>query len=268
MAGLENIRILTDDNLLISGPDSITPQSTFERFYQFRDDVTHAGGAHTLRGGADVVRYRVTVLNFVNGFPQFNVVSPTSRNAADIINQPFINSTLGNKKGIRIPGTSDNSHRNTRTSFYGEDSWRALSNLTVNFGLRYQIDSHPLNNDLGKPNLAKTILPRGVEPTPIDKNNVAPSFGLAWDPWKDGKTSIRLGGGIYYALGISNLVTNERATIAPFNSGNDTITLTFGLLPGSTAGRLDFNRDGVVDFDFTPILLASSNTKLGSAIPV
>jgi hypothetical protein len=77
-----------------------------------------------------------------------------------------------------------------------------------------------------------------------------------------------LGGGIYYALGISNLVTNERATIAPFNSGNDTIALSFGLLPGSTAGRQDFNRDGVVDFDFTPILLASSNTTLGGAIPV
>ena len=100
IAGLENIRILTDDNLLITGPDSITPQSTFERFYQFRDDLTLVGGRHTLRGGADVVRYRVTVLNFVNGFPQFNVVSPATRNPADIGAQTFINTTLGNKKGI------------------------------------------------------------------------------------------------------------------------------------------------------------------------
>src|SRR5215470_8964324 len=270
VSGLENIRVATSDNLLISGPDNITPQSTFERFYQFRDDVTHSGGNHTLRGGVDVVRYRVTVTNFVAGFPTFNVAGITSPspNPTDLINQPFIDVTFGNKKGIRIPGTDDNSHRNTRTSFYGEDTWRALPNLTLNYGLRYQIDSHPLNNDLGKPNLAKPILPRGVEPTPIDKNNVAPSFGLAWDPWKDGKTSVRLGGGIYYALGISNLVTNERATIAPFNSGNDTIALSFGLPAGSIAGRQDFNRDGVIDFDFTPILLTSSNTRLGGAIPV
>lgn len=265
--GLENIRVQTSDNRLISGPDNITPQSTFERFYQFRDDVTYSSGNHTLRGGGDVVRYRVTVTNFVAGFPTFTVAS-ASLDPADLINQPFINVTVGNKKGIRIPGTDDNSHRNTRTSFYGEDTWRALPNLTLSYGLRYQIDSHPLNNDLGKPNLAKTILPRGVEPTPIDKNNVAPSFGLAWDPWKDGKTSIRLGGGIYYTLGISNLVTNERATIAPFNSGNDTITLNYGLPANSVAGRLDFNRDGVVDFDFTPILLASSDTRLRGAIPV
>ncbi|HKE05631.1 MAG TPA: carboxypeptidase regulatory-like domain-containing protein [Blastocatellia bacterium] len=258
--GLENIRIVTGNNRLISGPDNITPQSTFERFYQFRDDVTYSGGNHTLRGGGDVVRYRVTVTNFVAGFPTFNVAELASFNPAEFINQPFINVTFGNKKGIRIPGTDDNSHRNTRTSFFGQDTWRVLPNLTLNYGLRYQIDSHPLDNDLGKPNLAKTILPRGVEPTPIDKNNVAPSFGLAWDPWKDGKTSIRLGGGIYYALGISNLVTNERATIAPFNSGNDTITLT----SGTTSGLVDFNKDGTPDFNFNPIL--TSGVKIKDAI--
>ncbi|MFN7929603.1 MAG: carboxypeptidase regulatory-like domain-containing protein [Blastocatellia bacterium] len=262
IAGLENIRILTDDGLLITGPDSITPQSTFERFYQFRDDVTYVGGRHTLRGGVDAVRYRVTVLNFVNGFPQFNVISPATRNPADIVNQAFINTTLGNKKGIRIPGTPDNSHRNTRTSFYGEDSWRAASNLTLNFGVRYQIDTHPLNNEVQKPALVGPVLPRGREATPIDKNNVAPTFGLAWDPWKNGKTSIRLGGGIYYTLRISNLVTNERASIAPFNSGNDTITLT----AGTTTGAVDFNRDGTADFNFNPILV--TGTKIKDAIPV
>src|SRR5262249_9219574 len=238
VAGLENVRVITDDGLLNSGPDNITPQSTFERFYQFRDDLTYAGGHHTLRTGLDVVRYRVTVTNFVNGFPSFNVVSPASRNPADIANQTFINVTLGNKKGIRIPGTDDNSHRNTRTSLYGEDTWRALPNLSLSFGLRYQIDSHPLDNDLRKPTIVGPILPHGTDPTPIDKNNVAPTFGLAWDPWKNGKTSIRLGGGIYYTLRISNLVTNERASIAPFNSGNDTITLTAG---NTASGRVDFN---------------------------
>jgi hypothetical protein len=197
----------------------------------------------------------------VNGFPSFNITSPASRNPADILNQPFINVTFGNKKGIRIPGTDDNSHRNTRTSFYAEDSWRIKPNLTFNYGFRYQIDSHPLNNDLNKPITARPILPRGTEATPIDKNNVAPSFGLAWDPWKDGKTSIRLGGGIYYTLSVSNLVTNERATIAPFNSGNDTITLT----SGTTTGQVDFNRDGTPDFNFNPILV--TGVKLRDAIP-
>ena len=260
--GLEGIRILTDDNLLIGGPDSITPQSTFERFYQFRNDLNYAMGNHLIRGGADVVYYRVEVTNFVNGFPQFNVISPTSRNPADIINQTFINTTLGNKNGKRIPGTDDNSHRNTRISGYVEDSWRMRQNLMLNYGARYQVDTHPLNNDLDKPALVAPILPDGTAATPIDKNNIAPHGGVAWDPWGDGKTSIRVGAGIYYTLRISNLVTNERASIAPFNSGNDTIALTAGSTSG---GPQDFNRDGVVDFDFSPALV--TGTTVGNAVP-
>ncbi len=261
--GLEGIRVLTDDGLLIAGPDSITPQSTFERFGQFRDDLNYAAGRHLIRGGMDVVYYRVRVTNFVNGFPQFNVVSPASRNPADIINQTFINTTLGNKKGIRIPGTPDNSHRNTRISGYAEDSWRVQPNIMINYGLRYEVDTHPLDNDLDKPALVAPILPNGTAPTPIDKNNVAPHAGLTWDPWKDGKTSIRAGGGIYYSMRVSNLVTNERASIAPFNSGNDTITLTAG---STTGGPQDFNRDGVPDFDFSPALV--TGTTVGNAVPV
>src|SRR5262249_26320415 len=76
--GLENVRVTTDDGGLITGPDNITPQSTFELFAQFRDDLSYARGRHMIRGGADVVWYRVRVTNFVSGFPSFNVVSPTS----------------------------------------------------------------------------------------------------------------------------------------------------------------------------------------------
>ncbi len=260
--GLENVRVTTDDGGLITGPDNITPQSTFELFSQFRDDLTYAFGAHTIRGGADIVHYRVRVTNFVSGFPSFNVVSPASRNPADIANQPFINVVVGNKKGIRIPGTDDNAHRNTRISGYLEDSWRLRPNMMVNYGVRYEVDTHPLDNDLKKPALVGPILPNGTEATPIDHNNFAPHAGLAWDPWSDGKTSIRVGGGIYYTLRISNLVTNERASLAPFNSGNDTITLTAGSL---SQGPQDFNKDGNVDFDFTPALV--TGTSLASAIP-
>jgi hypothetical protein len=261
--GLDSVRVITDDNGLIAGPDNITPQSTFERFGQFRDDLNYATGRHLIRGGVDVVYYRVRVTNFVNGFPSFNVVSPASRNPADIMNQPFINVTIGNKNGKRIPGTPDNSHRNTRLSGYAEDTWRIQPNINLNVGVRYEVDTHPLNNDLNKPALVAPLLPNGTAPTPIDKNNWAPHAGVAWDPWKDGKTSIRAGAGIYYSMRVSNLVTNERASLAPFNSGNDTITLTAG---SPTGGPQDFNRDGVIDFDFSPALV--SGTRTGDAVPI
>ena len=108
--------------------------------------------------------------NFVSCVPQITAQSPGSRNAADILNAGVVQFAVGNCKGIRIPGTPDNTHRNTRFSFYGGDNWRLRSNLSLNLGLRYEVDTHPLNNDLPKPDLVAPLLPRGTAPTPIDKN--------------------------------------------------------------------------------------------------
>jgi len=259
--GIEGYRIITDDGLLDTGPDINTPQHTFEKFEQFRDDLTYSRGNHTLRWGGDVTHRRIEVVNFAAGFPAITVKSPVSRNIADVMNAGIVSVTLGNKKGIRIPATPDNAHYNTRFSWYFDEVWRAQKNLTFSVGVRYEVDTHPLNNDLDKPVIAQPLLPFGIAPTPINKKNFAPHAGIAWDPFKDGKTSIRAGFGLYYAMRVSNLVTNERAQLAPFNSGNATIGLTAG-----TAGNYDFNKDGKYVFDFSPAF--SSTATLTKAIPV
>ena len=259
--GTAGFGILTDDNLLISGPDNITPQSTFERFYQTRDDQTYSIGNHTLRYGGDVVYRRVQVYNYVSCAPQITVLSPASRNPADILNAGLVQFAVGNCKGIRIPGTPDDTHRNTRFSFYAADNWRLRSNFSLNLGLRYELDTHPINNDLPKPDLAAPLLPRGTAPTPIDKKNLAPQVGLAWDPFQNGKTSIRAGAGMFYAMRVSNLVTNERAQLAPFNSGNTTYSFQRG-----TNATADFSHSGHVDFDFTQAVATTAT--VSSAMPI
>lgn len=264
--GVTGFRIVTSDGLLTTGPDNITPQSTFELFGQFRDDLTYSMGNHTWRFGGDVVRRKVTVTNFVFGFPSFNVAVTGAPDPATLLDLPFTSVSLGNRNGKRIPGTRDNSLRNTRLSWYMTDSWRARPNFTLNYGIRYEADTLPLNNDLNKPDLIRTLLPNGVAPTPINKHNFAPQLGFAWDPFRNGKTSIRAGFGLYYAMRISNLVTNERASLAPFNSGNDTITLTPN--PTSDPNRdrtIDFTRDGRVVFNFTPALIPGTTVR--NALP-
>ena len=69
---------------------------------------------------------------------------------------------------------------NRTVAFYGQDSWNVRPNLTLNYGLRYELDDRR-------------------EPLPSDKNNLAPRFGFAWDPWNNRKTVIRGGYGIFYS---------------------------------------------------------------------
>ncbi len=255
--GAENFRIIVNDNSLTAGPDSNTPQGTDEYFNQYRDDITYTRGRHTLRVGGDVTYRQISVFNYASCYPSITVNAPATRNLADLLNTTVVSAVIGNCNGIRIPGTPDNTHRNTRLSGYAQDTWRLRQNLTVNAGLRYEVDTHPLNNDLNKPAILSTILPNGTAPTPIDKNNFAPQLGLAWDPQNNHKTSIRVGAGIYYAGRVSNLVTNERASIAPYNSGNDTITLQSG------QNNL-FMFSGGSSFDFNPVYQGT----LRDALPV
>ena len=258
--GAENFRIATSDNSLIAGPDSNTPQGTDEFFNQYRDDLTYNRGSHTWRFGGGVTYRQLSVFNFAVGFPSITVNAPAQPNLADLLNSTIVQIVIGNRKGIRLPATPDNSYRNTRFSAYAEDQWRVRPNVTVAYGVRYEVDTHPVDNDLKKPDIVRTLLPHGTDPTPIHKKNFSPRIGIAWDPAHDHKTSIRAGFGLFFAQEISNLVTNERASLAPFNSGNDTIVLAAG-----TSGFYDFSRGaGTSTFDFTPALRGT----LRDALPI
>jgi len=80
-------------------------------------------------------------------------------------------------------------------SWYAEDSWKLRPRLTLNYGIRYDLDLQPqgYNGNLSDP--IEAPLPKGI---PRDYNNVGPRLGVAWGVDRKSKTVVRAGYGIFY----------------------------------------------------------------------
>ena len=107
--------------------------------------------------------------------------------------------------GLGLPQTFTQGLGNPNTRFidktlgaYIQDSWKLRSNLIFNYGLRYDIELTP-TFPASTPMAAAAQQAMGtVRGLPVDKNNIAPRFGLAWDPFNNGRTVVRASAGIFY----------------------------------------------------------------------
>jgi hypothetical protein len=94
-----------------------------------------------------------------------------------------------------------------------QDDWRVTPRLTVNAGIRYEIETviKDSKNLLGNfdPNVGLVQVGFGISsPYNGDHNNIAPRLGLAWDVFGNGKTVVRAAGGIVYESAVTYDVTN------------------------------------------------------------
>src|SRR5208337_5447020 len=95
-------------------------------------------------------------------------------------------------------GTSNEPFDNIPIGFFGQDTWRMTKNLTLNYGLRYDLEISPLFAPATAINAAAEKTLGIVEGIPRDYKNIAPRIGLAWDPTGDGKTVVRAAYGLFY----------------------------------------------------------------------
>jgi hypothetical protein len=222
---LEGVPEIDFNDFVIGVPSR--PNGLIDNIYQVVDNYSRIVGTHTLKFGGEYHYDQLEedlIDNVSNGnfFFGGNFNGQTSETGND-----FVDFLLGAPSSY-VQGQSYPSYgRNFYLGFYGQDSWRIKSNLTFNYGLRYDV-SAPWKE---KYNQIQTLIPGeqsvvfpgsptgwvfpgdpGVPSTlaPTRWNNFAPRLGLAYSfgdydgllgkiLGKSGTTSLRAGWGIFYS---------------------------------------------------------------------
>jgi hypothetical protein len=245
---LGNIPMLSFSAGFVSGSAAVTnlgggidqPNRTATNTFQWVDNLSRTTARHTFKAGGDI---RYTQLNRLydlafNGQITFsgldNAAGTDAKGNPVNIPNPLIDFALGIPDGaLQFVGDS---HRNFRFTSYGvfaQDSFKLRPNLTLNYGLRYELNTvlHEAHGRLSSwwPQRYTTFLPLdpsvqtnlpALEASGVvtqngtggvyngDHNNFAPRVGLSWDLFGNGQTVLRAGYGVFYETIIGNIPGN------------------------------------------------------------
>ena len=215
-------------------PDGTTGQ--YNNTYQITDNFSKVVGKHTLKFGGDIRYIQVNERNTYtsNGWFAFDG-GETGNDFADFL--------LGAPDLFNQTSPQLLDSRTKYFGLYGQDTYKVSSNLTVNYGLRWDT-SQPFYDTKDRiqtfvPGVQSKIYPDsptgfvfpgdpGVPRTlaPTQYNRFAPRLGIAYSPSATeglaakifggpGKTSIRVGGGLYYTA-IEDVTLFNEVGDAPF----------------------------------------------------
>jgi hypothetical protein len=211
------------------------PTTIINNTFDYSDTVSWVKGGHNLKFGFSFVPYQNNTFFdfFVDG--EFDFDGP----GAGFSNNPRADFLMGLPDVFTQFGAAPSNIRSKAYYTFGQDEWKLRKNLTVTLGLRYEYSSPKLDTQgrsfsllLGANSQVFSNAPTGLlfpgDPGAPkganfpDKNDFAPRFGFAWDPFSDGKTSVRGGFGVFYDIlkGEDNLQFNGQAPFFGFNSFN------------------------------------------------
>jgi len=197
------------------GREPFSTVDRIERRYQWTDNLSWIKGKHTFKTGGDInlIQIRsntdqVFELDF-GGIYRFGSLTASQATAGAIPNSvgpvavPGLNAVQAYGHGIpggflQGIGNSKRPIDNKAFAYFIQDSWKIHPRLTLNYGVRYDIELTPLFTPATAINAAAEAALGVIEGIPHDKNNVAPRFALAWDPQGNGKTVVRAGYGLFY----------------------------------------------------------------------
>jgi hypothetical protein len=228
--------------------------------FMWADNLTWVKGNHQFKFGADIRRARFDQTLYYNVSGQSTFNSSTSNSVQ--YNDNYAGYLLGLADSYVQGSAQRENVRNTGVYLFAQDSWKINPSLTLNYGLRWELDT-PLTDVLHhvqtfRPGQNSKVYPciltpaeqtsfgvstcdqAGVTPTglvvPGDPGvpagmtqtyykAFAPRVGIAWSPGRSNKTSIRAGWGLFYNP-IEQLVLEQFGAEPPFG-GSTFLPSTF-----------------------------------------
>jgi hypothetical protein len=249
-------------------PKVVGPDSTL----QLLDHVSYLRGKHALKFGVEVLRFysssNVTanakgpiqfdrLQDFFNGFP----------NGAPGCTPP---TCPGGSTATILTGNLLRHFTEQSYAGFVQDDWRVKPRLIVNLGLRYELNTVQKERD-GLQGVFDPTSQFGVvqtnSPYRGDHNNFSPRLGLAWDISGDGKTVLRMGGGLIYeqvSLDVFNGIGNSFGLRVP-PTGATFAYCSPAITSGTCAAANSVNQAGpgnvnVINVAFTGTPIINNNT--------
>jgi hypothetical protein len=236
------------------------PQDRKHSVFQYQEAFSLTLGHHNLEMGVDIAHLGIVdgvpfnsrgTLNYFAGGDCSSMGLATCTGLANFIDD-F--SGPGGSASKQF-GVSQVSFAQTQQAYYFQDEWKFRSNVTLNYGLRYEFQGVPFNV-LPFPSVnEKTALTDPLTlsvPVKEDRNNFGPRLGIAYTPrfWHglfgQDKTVFRAGGGVYYDVLFSNILDNNAASTPNVTGGT--------IIPNSGRGQGNFS---TVIPSITPALSAT-----------
>ena len=248
----QNLPFYADNSIVITLPavtvgEPYNEPEIFNQYtQQYRDDLFWLKGKHSFRFGGEY-------LHTLHGgsFPQYlrgglttcssNLGAATEADYASMFPNGTLSPSTWNYGAINAYcdvaeaftqafGTYGISISRNVIGTWAEDDWKILPRLTLNLGLRY-------DNDIGAYNTSYVPTPGLLTPNTNPNLNFGPRVGFSYDPFGDGKTSIRGGGGIYYADQVANAIIDEELYSSTSRALQATLSGTNLALPAPYAGQ-------------------------------
>ncbi|OLE55368.1 MAG: hypothetical protein AUG51_03585 [Acidobacteria bacterium 13_1_20CM_3_53_8] len=145
------------------------PQGGLQKRFQFIDNLSWTHGAHTFKGGANI-----------SHFPYFSLFTQINRGLY-LFDNPEPNPGAPSEFDIGI-GPAQVTTTDNIYGFYFQDSWKVRPNVTLNLGIRYDVEQGAFRGGTIR-NGSGCFQGNGIIPAcSSDRNNFQPRIGIAWSP--------------------------------------------------------------------------------------